>query len=611
MNREAATEVQPIPVREQIGEQAPSNRAVRSAAQRSTFSTVVLPAILLLAYLAQCAWFIQSQSFTFDEPIDILSGLEQWRTGQYSGGVGMNDHPPLARLLCTLPAINSRFQIGDKVVPNPDSVAWHNSDFDSFGSVLPNPETMAWHTRPVNAVLGAVLGLLLWLAARSLYSTNAANFVLALFSFSPSLIAHFSLAATNDGAMTLLLFATVFQLCRWHHDRSWPQTVLLGLVLGGLLLAKASSLPFFGAAIVLVLVLKPGSIAIRPAEWNWRQAVTASLISFLIVWGAYRFHVSRATIAGSDIQMSLAVPKRPDPIIRHSSRAFHISVPVPAFEFIQGLGFQLRHNKIGHFAFLLGRSYVGGSTLYFPTVIVLKWPTIVLPLFLAALALMFLRRTRRPRDFALWAVFPVLYFVFAEFSNLNLGERFILPIYPFALLLCGSLWQFAKGRRAVLVLLLVVLAVHVGDALSYAPDYLSYFNLFVSRASSYKLLSDSNVDWGEGLVALRHYQQAHPSVPIHLAYYGSVAPAVYGIRAIPLMPNERVSGTVIISATYLTGQSFLSRPGVRWTARTGSSQLPIDLPDPNGYHWLLQYPTKLILNHSLHVFEVPDQVKQP
>jgi len=157
-------------------------------------------------------------------------------------------------------------------------------------------------------------------------------------------------------------------------------------------------------------------------------------------------------------------------------------------------------------------------------------------------------------------------------------------------LLCGSLWQFVRGRRAALVLLLVALAVHVGDVLRYAPDYLSYFTPFVRPTSSYKLLSDSNVDWGEGLVALRQYQQAHPTEPIHLAYFGNVDPAVYGIRAIPLMPGERASGTVVISATYLSGQT---------------------LPDPNAYHWVLQYPTKLILNHSLHVFDVPNQASQP
>ena len=98
------------------------------------------------------------------------------------------------------------------------------------------------------------------------------------------------------------------------------------------------------------------------------------------------------------------------------------------------------------------------------------------------------------------------------------------------------------------------------------------------------------MDWGEGLVALRHYQQAHPNVPIHLAYFGNIDPAVYGIRAMPLMPGERASGTVVISATYLSGQT---------------------LPDPSAYHWALQYPMTSILNHSLYVFDVPDQGTQP
>lgn len=588
MNQREAIQDEPISVSDQPGQQATSDSAVRSAPQGSTFSTVILPAILLFAYMTQCAWFIQSQSFTFDEPIDILSGLEQWRTGQFSGGAGMNDHPPLARQLCTLPAIGSRFQIGDKVVPNPEAVAWHNSDFDSFGRMLPSAEALAWHTRPVDAILGTILGLLVWLTARSLYSIQAANFVLTLFAFSPSLIAHFSLAATNDGMMTLMLFATVFQLCRWYRNPSRWQTMLLGLVLGGLLIAKGSSLPFFGITIILILILKSGSIAIRPIEWNWQQMVTVLLISLLIVWGAYRFHISKVTLEASDVALRIAVPNRPDPIIRHSSRTFQLSVPVPALEFIVGVVYQLRHDEKGHPAFLLGHSYLGGSRWYFPTVILLKWPTIVLLLFLTEIGLMCWRPAARPRDFALWATFPVLYFVLAEFSSLNLGERYILPIFPFVLLLCGNLWEFAKSRRAVLVLLLVALALHIGDVMSYAPDYLSYFNFFVSPASSYKLLSDSNVDWGEGLVALRHYQQAHPNVPIHLAYFGSVAPAVYGIQAVPLMPNERVSGTVVVSANYLSGQT---------------------LPETNGYHWVLRYPTKLVLNHSLYVFQVPDQTR--
>ncbi len=124
---------------------------------------------------------------------------------------------------------------------------------------------------PVNAVLGAIFGMLLWSAARSLYSTGAANLALALFAFSSSLIAHFSLAGTNDGVMALMTFATAFQLYRWRHKPSLFQTALLGLVLGGLLLAKTSSLPLFAVAVGLVLILKTNAISPSTNGWNFKE----------------------------------------------------------------------------------------------------------------------------------------------------------------------------------------------------------------------------------------------------------------------------------------------------------------------------------------------------
>jgi hypothetical protein len=49
------------------------------------------------------------------------------------------------------------------------------------------------------------------------------------------------------------------------------------------------------------------------------------------------------------------------------------------------------------------------------------------------------------------------------------------------------------------------------DALGYAPGYLSYFNAFVRPAESYPSLTDSNLDWGLSLLALRQYQGDHPN----------------------------------------------------------------------------------------------------
>jgi hypothetical protein len=50
--------------------------------------------------------------------------------------------------------------------------------------------------------------------------------------------------------------------------------------------------------------------------------------------------------------------------------------------------------------------------------------------------------------------------------------------------------------------------------------------------------------------------------------------------------DQRVSGTVVVSATHLTG---------------------LYLENSNSYRWLLRYPRKAILNHTLHVFDIPHE----
>jgi hypothetical protein len=197
-----------------------------------------------------------------------------------------------------------------------------------------------------------------------------------------------------------------------------------------------------------------------------------------------------------------------------------------------------------------------------------------------------LRRIVVPRDWLIMASFPAIFFVFAIFSHIDIGDRHILPIYPFVLLfVAGGAWQLARRSRFLLALVVMALALNAADALRYAPDYLSYFTPFVVPNQSYKLLTDSNLDWGQGLLALRRYQQEHPQEKIYLAYFGSVDPAAYGLRVEKLAEDQRVSGaTVVVSATQLTGQM---------------------LQNFEAYHWVLQYPQTAVLNHSLHVFRIP------
>ena len=528
----------------------------------------LVPLVLCLIYLAQCAWFLRTQSLTYDEPAHIAAGLDAWRNGRFEQ---WNDHPPLARLLCTLPLLGARWRA--EVEPQP--LGFRVTRLD------PDPVSLAWRARSGNVLLGLLLALLLWFTARRMWSWGAADLALALFVFSPAAIAHFSVA-TTDGAGTLLTFAAAAQLLRWRRNPSWLRTALLGVLLGSLLLAKFYTVVVFAMVVVGMLVLKPEGTSFHPLRWNWGKAVAAAAMAFCVVWGGYGFHVSHLTVQDGQLVVTFA---NREPIVKTLRTRVNLSLRVPAGEYFEGIRTVLRHNRHGQPAFFLGQvSPTGGWKLYYPVVVLLKWPAVVLLLFGVALGLRLARRLPLPEDVRLMMVFPVVFFVLAIFARFDLGERHILPLYPFVLLWVAGLWEFARRRPTIFVVLVLAVSVHAADGLRCAPDYLSCFNLFVPPGEGYQYLTDSNLDWGQGLLALRHYQDEHPSEKISLAYFGSVPPEMYGIRAQLLHPGERASGTVIVSATSLSGQF---------------------LDDPHAYRWVLQYPRKAILNQSLFVFEVP------
>ena len=81
---------------------------------------------------------------------------------------------------------------------------------------------------------------------------------------------------TTDGIGALFVFLTAFQLVRWRSNPSGAQTALMGLVLGGLLLAKLYTPPEVLLALVLMLVLRRDGGLNTFREWNWKPMLARS-----------------------------------------------------------------------------------------------------------------------------------------------------------------------------------------------------------------------------------------------------------------------------------------------------------------------------------------------
>ena len=529
-----------------------------------------IPAILLAVFVLQSFWFIRTQSLTYDEPGHIIAGLDAWQHGRFQM---WTDHPPLGRYWLTLPLARAHVEITQQPLPAGYRVT----------AMQPGPEWLAWHTRPMNTLLGLALGLALWFATRRLFSEAAANVALALYVFTPSLIANFSVT-TTDGIGALFVFLTAWQIVRWRGNPDRTQTALTGLVLGGLLLSKSYTPPEMLLALILILVLRKGGGGNSLRNLNWKPMLTALGIALLIFWAGYLFHVSHLKIG--DGQVVASFPNRETKIWATKSR-LHLNLFVPAGEYIEGLREVAISNHRGRPAWFLGSLYRNGAPkTYYPVAIALKWPTILLLLFAASLVLGVRKVCRAPGDLLILSLFGVVFLAFALQSRFSIGERHVLPLYPFVLLVAASVWEHARGRRGWAALLLVALGLNAADALRYAPDYLAYFNVFVKAQDRWQLLTDSNLDWGQGLIALREYEERHPDETVHLAYFGSVDPQLYGIRALPLAADQPVSGSIAAGASCLSGQV---------------------LDKPDSYHWLWHYRPERMVDGSIWIFDVDPQ----
>src|SRR5262249_42207459 len=101
-------------------------------------------------------------------------------------------------------------------------------------------------------------------------------------------------------------------------------------------------------------------------------------------------------------------------------------------------------------------------------------------------------------------------------------------------------------------------------------------------------LIDSNMDWGQDLVALQKWcQRTIPGQRIGLAYFGQINPSIFALRGEPLpwfLPPVRPSTTELMDtnlASAMVGPAPRVEPGYYAISRTALYGLPWRFYDPN------------------------------
>jgi hypothetical protein len=174
------------------------------------------------------------------------------------------------------------------------------------------------------------------------------------------------------------------------------------------------------------------------------------------------------------------------------------------------------------------------------------------------------RRAAAAVPAGLWAGIAFVVIAAASASRIQIGERYLVPAYPFLILLaaCAAPGLLA-WRRGALVLLAVGL-LHAGPTLASAPGgTLSYFNALAGgRLGGHRVLLDSNLDWGQDLPRLAAWMRREGVASVQLAYQGSDDPSRFGIAREDLPgdhlypsrpPSRPFEGVVVVSPNLLFG----------------------------------------------------------
>lgn len=237
------------------------------------------------------------------------------------------------------------------------------------------------------------------------------------------------------------------------------------------------------------------------------------------------------------------------------------NLPNPFGAHILGILGIIRHSSEGNGTFFWGNWLANGSYLYFLGSFFIKTPIPMIIFIFTGLMVMLKNKITKSELYIL--ISAGLFFITASFSKLQLGLRYILPIYPLLFIVASRTTQLFKQRYFKIMCIVLIVWLIISSVFTW-PNYLSYFNEFIGGSNNgYKYLRDSNIDWGQDLPALAKYIKKNKIEEVAFLYFGQDKPEVYGINYKPISPEElKTPGKKVyaISAQYLEA--------VEWTKTT-------------------------------------------
>ena len=574
---------------------------------------------------------MRQDALTFDELAHIPAGYSYLTQQDYRVNP---EHPPLAKDIAAFPLLfldlnfpaQSQNWLQDAGAP-----PWW-VQFDLGNEFLyksgNNPLSIIFWSRLPMILLTLTLGGFLFFWTRKLLGNVAAVGALALFTFSPSFLAHGRLVTTDVAAALGILVAAYFWI-EFLKQPTRAAMVKAGAAFAFAFLLKFGAvllIPFFAViTIAYALLHKESSGYVRTLGKYVGLSVLAGIVALALIVPVYQLHILnypaerqlRDTV--SDLQ--------PGGVTAYEQAVIWMADPPagglilrPFAQFGRGVLMATQRGQFGNTVFFQGDIKAGGFWQYFPFIYLYKVPLAFhLLALLGIFGILWSVKKQWYRGFknvlVAWLLkkhFPFFafilfiagYFAIAMLGNLNIGVRHLLPTFPllYILVLWGikELLSHIENTRAKPIAISAIVGLflwYIGSSLMAFPNYIPYYNALAGGTENgYQVAVDSNYDWGQDFYKLLAFVEANNIQKLHLDYFGGEDPTYWlGDKYVRLNPQAEgftpsaVEGWVAVSLNQLQG---------------GLGQPVAGFDQPTGYYtWLQEYaPTRL--GNSIFIYHI-------
>ncbi len=450
--------------------------------------TIILAALWLL----QTGWAAGVEGWTADEPTHLRWSSRLWSEGvdERTSFYWFESKTPISMVHMLFQRAAERAGLGPRGV--------------RFAARLPS------------VALGAGVLLLVFLLGRDLIGERGACLAVAGCALDPNLVAHSSLA-TVDAAFACATMAVLLCSIRLVARPSLTRAALVGAAFGIALTAKFAALFLVPGLLWLLGRPRWEGVAGLRAAWARLAAVAVGALAIVAVLAsAYLFH---------DVGRRLdAVEWSSAPLRGLAALAPGLRLPLPN-GLLTGLDLSLAHERGSWNVILLGRLHPSGVWYYYAFLWLIKTPV----LLLAAQAYALVRGVRTGaalrndglRLIAFDLVILLAYFSF--FYHAQIGYRHVLMCLPLAYLLAAAGLDFGEAApRWARVAGALVVAASLAEGLAYLGNPISFSNSLVwPKRDAYRLMADSNLDWGQNdddltVLLARHGLSRATLNPLHL-----------------------------------------------------------------------------------------------